>query len=59
MFSKKVIFPLKLAIERDGELSHGAARLGLLVCRYIYNDEQLKFRPHEPFPLPWTLASTL
>ena len=58
-YSKRDIFPLKLAMEKDAELSHGAARLGALVCSYIYNHEQLKFRPAEPFPLPWTLASRL
>ena len=59
MFSKKDIFTIKLAIERDGKLSHGAARLGLRVCSYVYNDDRLKFRPHEPFPLPWTLCNFL
>lgn len=57
--TKRDIFPLKLAIEADAKLSHGAARLGLLICSYIYNHPQSRFAPDEPFPMPWTLCSKL
>jgi hypothetical protein len=59
MFSKKDIFPLKLAMERDRRLSDGATRLGSLVCSYVFNQENLKYTPDEPFALPWTLASKI
>lgn len=59
MSDRKDIFGLKLAIERDAKLSHSAARLGLLVASYVYNHDQLKYQPNEPFPLPWTLCSHL
>ena len=57
--TKRDIFTLKLAIEKDSRLSHGAARLGLLICSEIYNHPQSRFTPDEPFPLPWTKCSKL
>ncbi len=59
MPTKRDIFKIKMAIERASELSHGAARLGLLVCSHIYNHPQSRFTPDEPFALPWTLCSKL
>jgi hypothetical protein len=52
------IFRLKLAIENDGQLSHGAARLGLRVCSHVFNNWRT-ITPDEPFPLPWTIGSQL
>jgi len=46
-------------MESDSELSHSAARVGWLVGSYVYNHDQLRFRPAEPFPLPWTVVSRL
>lgn len=57
MSDRRHLFGLKIAIENDSKLSHGAARLGLLICSYIYNHPQHRWTPDEPFPLPWTEAS--
>jgi hypothetical protein len=52
------IFRLKLAIEADGQLSHGAARLGQRVCSHVYNNWRTIIAD-QPFALPWTLGSQL
>ncbi len=51
------IFRLKLLIEADSKISHGARTLALRVCSHVHNDPHIM--PEEPFPLPWTLASFL
>ncbi|MDD5139400.1 MAG: hypothetical protein PHY43_03950 [Verrucomicrobiales bacterium] len=48
---------MKLAIESDSKLSHGARTLGLRVGSYVYNDPHIW--PLDSFPLPWTLCSHL
>jgi hypothetical protein len=53
------IFRLKLAIECDGKISHGAKVLGFRICSWIYMHKEFRHFPDDPFPMPWTIASGL